>query len=712
MTALQGYAVIRAVPSRRKFLAGGSGALLAGTLGAVPPAAPAARARRAEQRISLDGDWLFRTDPGATGERAGWFQTDLPAAEWTTVRVPHTWQVARGLEEYRGVAWYRRAFDNRPEWAGGAVRLEFEAVFHSATVWVNGRPAGEHLRKGYTAFSLDITPLLGQGRNVVAVKVDNAFDDAMLPRGRSSDWAHDGGIYRPAWILVTPPVLVERVAVDAVPDLSRGSATVEVTATVRNTTRRATNAALAYRVMSDDGAAVVREQTPATAVTLEPGEARAVVLAASELHDVRLWHFDRPNLYRLEVSVSAPGQDAHELAATFGIRRIEVRDGGIYLNGERVRLMGVERMAGSNPEFGMAEPAQWIAHDHDDMQALNCVFTRVHWPQDARVLDYCDRHGILLQTEVPAWGSKTFEGATAPPPALMQNGLDQLTEMIERDRNHPCIFSWGLCNEVGGQGRAAYEFARRLYEHAKRLDPRRPCSYASHSLRTTPARDVSALMDFVELNEYYGSWYPGTDEDLRRNLKEIHDAFPGKPIVISEYGYCACTPDRPEGDGRRIDVLRAHTAAARDMDFVAGLIFFCYNDYRTHVGDKGTGATRQRVHGVVDLYGSRKPSYDVLRSESSPIESLTVRGGAGRFDVTIAARNTIPAYALSGYTLRGIRYGGGDIPLERIVSPLPTLLPGRSHAVTLEFSEKAPVRIRFDVCRPSGSSAFAQVWVP
>ena len=64
-------------------------------------------------------------------------------------------------------------------------------------------------------------------------------------------------------------------------------------------------------------------------------------------------------------------------------------------------------------------------------------------------------------------------------------------------------------------------------------------------------------------NEYYESWYKGTPADLAHNLDEIHRAFPAKPIVISEYGYCACTPDRPEGDARRIEVLRAHNAVFR-----------------------------------------------------------------------------------------------------------------------------------------------------
>jgi beta-galactosidase len=122
---------------------------------------------------------------------------------------------------------------------------------------------------------------------------------------------------------------------------------------------------------------------------------------------------------------------------------------------------------------------------------------------------------------------------------------------------------------------------------------------------------------------------------VARHLNELHAAFPGKPIVVSEYGYCACTPDRPEGDEQRMEILRSHDEVIRSKDFVGGAIFFCYNDYRTHVGDRGAGALRQRIHGVVDLYDTRKPSYDLLRRESSPIESLTVQRQANKFQVLI-----------------------------------------------------------------------------
>jgi len=72
----------------------------------------------------------------------------------------------------------------------------------------------------------------------------------------------------------------------------------------------------------------------------------------------------------------------------------------------------------------MAEPAGWLTHDHDDLKQLNCVFTRVHWQQDRRLLEYCDRHGILIQTEVPTWGPDTFHGmGNAPAAEIMQNGI-------------------------------------------------------------------------------------------------------------------------------------------------------------------------------------------------------------------------------------------------------------------------------------------------
>lgn len=642
--------------------------------------------------LPLDGSWEFRLD----GE-----------ANWRTVRVPHTWQVENASAGYLGVAWYRREFDAPAEWNGRAVRIEFEAVYHSAIVSLNGARAGEHRGKGYTAFEIDITALLRHGRaNTVEVRVDNSFRGDMLPRGNSFDWTPDGGIYRPVRLLATPKLYIERIDVDAAPDVARGEARAALRVAVRNAANAAARVPVSVVIREDDTG---RQAAAAELSARELPPRRTIEFeTAVTLSRPRLWHFDHPHLYRAE---AAAGE--HRASTTFGIRKFEIRDGAFRLNGERVRLMGVERMAGSHPDYGMAEPAHWIEHDHNDLKELNCVFTRVHWPQDGRVLDYCDRRGILMQLEAPAWGGATFKGMKdEPAPQLLANGLEQLREMIARDRNHPCVVAWGLCNEVNGQNPPAQQFVRAMFREARRLDPSRLLTYASHSLRQTPERDVAGELDFISWNEYYGSWQKGTVDDVRRNLEMIHAAFPSKPVVVSEYGYCECAPGRDAGDPGRIEILRSQTAALRDYPYVAGLIFFCYNDYRTHTGDKGLGVMKQRVHGVVDLYGARKPSYEALREESSPVEAFEVTGGPPSFQVRVRARKSIPAYRLEGYRLQWVVYGFGGLPMERGEAPLPTLEPGAECSIAAKVAEGNPRRVVFDVLRPAGFSAATARWKP
>jgi beta-galactosidase len=702
------------MPSRRQFLT--RAAALAAVGAASAPSASSessAGSGPRTQTVDLCGTWKFRCDPDGRGVAESWQKSDHPAGDWQQVQVPHTWQVDPLHADYRGVAWYRRVFEPLPGWRNGLVRIEFEAVFHSATVWVNGQRIGEHARKGYTAFTFDVTPMIRwDAPGTIAVRVDNAFDQHMLPRGRSSDWATDGGIFRPVRFLITPGVFVEQVDIEAVPDFSRREAALTISARCRNASTKAWAGAADFRVVDQETGLTVPTAGQPASLSLDPQAARLLVLKTI-LVNPKLWHFDSPRLYRLEFSI-ANGDLEHEYQTTFGIRRLEVHNGGLQLNGEPVRLMGVERMAGSHPQFGMAEPCERIEHDLRDLKDLNCIFTRVHWPQDKRVLDYCDRHGILLQTEVPAWGADTFDGMGAEPDAdIMENGLQQLREMIARDRNHPSVVVWGLCNEIDGQNPAAYQFAKRLLEEAKRLDPGRLCSYASNSLGRTPERDVAGLMDLIETNEYFGTWEPGTAEDAGRHLDRVHQAFPEKPIVISEYGYCACTPERPEGDQHRIEILQTHNAVIRARDYVAGAIFFCYNDYRTHVGDRGVGALQQRVHGVTDVYGARKPSYALLREESSPIESLRIGNDLNNFHVLVRTRRDLPMHQVRGYKLVGRFYGQGNIPLELKEADLSDMAPGAEVKVDLSFAQSGPpAHVQFDVLRSTRFSVFTLDWMP
>ncbi|MEA1996786.1 MAG: beta galactosidase jelly roll domain-containing protein, partial [Gemmatimonadota bacterium] len=335
--------------SRRGFVRKAGTAGVAASLGSLSTvgcssAAPEPCAAASGCNVCLSGTWRFRLDPKGEGESKGWHLARIPADGWTEVRVPHTWQVSPDLSGYMGVAWYCKDFEAPASWAVNAVRLEFEAVYHSATVWLNGKPVGEHLRKGYTAFMLDISSAVCPGeKNTLMVKVDNSFDMKMLPRGSSFDWAVDGGITRPVNLLITCETFIERVDIDTRPDIENARAGLDIKVALQNGAGAAVKASVNYRVIEEDTGCTVLEQREAAEVNLEPGEARKVTLSAATLNNPRLWHFDHPYLYRLEVEIECRGKPLHKFSTIFGVRKIEVREGGFYLNGERVWLMGVER---------------------------------------------------------------------------------------------------------------------------------------------------------------------------------------------------------------------------------------------------------------------------------------------------------------------------------------------------------------------------------
>lgn len=134
----------------------------------------------AQQDFLLDGEW----------------QMTIADKEYK-VQVPHTYNIMEGLEDYAGEAVYKRTLPFTADMKNKTVRLHFEAVHHDAIVYVNGKKVGEHLNKGYTPFSFDITSyLLPNTSNILEVHTSNAYTDKALPYKRSFDWSNDGGIYR------------------------------------------------------------------------------------------------------------------------------------------------------------------------------------------------------------------------------------------------------------------------------------------------------------------------------------------------------------------------------------------------------------------------------------------------------------------------------------------------------------------------------------
>jgi hypothetical protein len=630
-------------------------------------------------RIDLDQSWLFRTDAANSGETSGW-ATRAPA-DTEAVTVPHTWNIGKH-HDYRGTAWYFRNFEFPTQASGGQVVLHFGATFYSARVWLNGVELGRH-EGGFTEYSFDITSGLKR-TNFLAVQLDNRPGIATIPgfgaRGTPDawyDWWDYGGIVRDVWLTSSGPVQILRQQIRTEP--SEGSATVRDRIFLRNKSPSGTKLTVRATVFGPDNHLEASESQSLAASSGETDVSMTVKVGAP-----KLWGIDQPNLYRMVVSVAdASGALLDEHTNTFGVRKVEIRDRHLLINGERVRLTGMARHEDS-PWEGLAESAGTMRHDYDDMKALQTTLSRpVHYPQNPYILDYADRHGILLIPEIPIW---QFSEQQLSDPKVLALAKQQMREMIEEAGNHPSIFAWSVANEsaMGTPGGIAY--FRAMREMIRNLDPQRYVSFADDNLPKLDRAEQSAAndADFVMMNQYFGSWH-GPASALVSSLDKVDRLFPGKMVIISEMGFAGIfAKNAIDADRARITIMREQFPELARRDWIGGAILWCYQDYKSP-RNLWPGPDEERhegyvEHGLVDENRQRKPSYAVWKdlNASANIEAQWMRAASGAptgFTATLTPKSErdLPYYALRNYQLvwkildeKGKRVAGAEQPLARL----------------------------------------------
>ena len=637
----------------------------------------------AQQTISLNGIWDF------------WLPVKLPK---TTVTVPHTYNIMPGLEDYAGEAWYSRTLPLTPDMKGRQLRLHFNGVYHDATIFVNGKQVDQHLNAGYTPFSIDITPYVSFDReNVLEVMCDNSYSDDNLPWRRKFDWANDGGIYRNVALHTSGRYSLRYVHVT--PDINLDDSTAYARIDIRLFEPKAKRAVVAFKIFENATGHLVYEGHH----TLN-ADNEGIFSFVADCGKVHLWHFDDPNLYTYEARIYDGRSLSDVKRECFGFRTFGIEGNHFVLNGEPVRLPGIEEMPGSNPDFGMAEPEQYMAQSIGMVKELNCTISRFHWAQDDYRLHLMDSLGMLTQEEISWWQGP----ARQLTPSLRETARSQLTELIEAHYNHPCIFAWGLSNEVDGN----QEDLRILAEHVRRLDSSRIIDAVCNHIWREMDNDSSLSLDLPTWNEYIGTWHAQHRDQTAGYFDQIETVLQGRPLLITENGLCE--PAFSGGDARRIDEMIFHTSEWRRHPYVTGYIYFCLQDYRTQMGEEGFGRDRIRRHGVCGKRLQPKASFDVLRQLMSPIEVTKLKPAgqkenkgtlANLYDVdadnhdaevTIQAKNDIPSYILRGYR---VTYNDSKGQLNSI--DLPNLLPGQSHTFILRNANSS---FNFEIMRNDGSS--------
>jgi hypothetical protein len=606
-------------------------------------------------RIDLDRDWQFCVDPHQQGEAAGW-QAHLPA-DTESVNVPHTWNIGKH-DNYLGKAWYFRTFELPSQPESRQIELHFGATFYSSRVWLNGIEVGRH-EGGYTAYALDITSHL-LPTNYLAVEIDNRLTEETIPgyamrqgvpQDAWFDWWDYGGIVRDVWLTVAGPVEIQRQRIRS--EVESGGAVVrdQIFLTSRLTRRER----VAARVTAyDPENRVAATQTSALGVVTADGE----VDVALRIDAAMLWGIDHPNIYRMAVEiVDESGKVLDRQSDTFGLRTIEIRDRHLLVNGERVRLTGLARHEESQWE-GLAETAGTMRHDYDDMKSLQLTLTRpAHYPQNAFILDYADRHGVLLIPEIPLW---QFSESQFKNPRVLALAKQQMKEVIEQAGNHPSIFAWSMCNEsdTGTPGGIAY--FRAMKEYVNKLDPGRFVSYADDHLPKLKRAEESAAndADFLMMNQYFGSWH-GPASELPATLDKIDRMFPKKMVIISEFGLPGIFgKDEEDADRKRVKIIQDQMPELGRRDWIAGAILWCYQDYKSHRNLRFGLEEGYVDHGVVDEYRQRRPSYYVWKEMNAPA-TIRAEWNSGAevptsFKVTVKPNSaeTLPFYPLRDYRLR------------------------------------------------------------
>ena len=523
--------------TRRDFLKAGTGMAAAAMLrGSTMQAAIATMQKNDAASVRRLSDGWEYLQGSLGGPWEVWHSEET--AVWSTVAMPHSFNAYDGCDPdtpyYRGNGWYRTHVEIANPYAGGRTLLHFEGAGQTAAVYVGEKLAGKHLG-GYDEFVVDITDLVagpppapapkkGKAKEPagvpIAVLCDNSRDLDRIPSDLS-DFSLYGGMYRHVNLVYVPLVSLSRLHIKTEIASPTDAATITVLgSTYSGPINGLVRVKFSVEVIDPENKVV---HTANGVLRMEDNE----VLASFKIAKPKLWHPKAPNLYSCKVTLNSDSGD-YVATETFGIKHTEFIDHGPFkLNGERLLLNGTQRHE-DHAGYANAMPDDLIEEELKLVKAMGCNFIRLgHYQQSRRVLELCDRLGILVWEEIP-WcrggvGDDTFKNMCR----------EKLRSMIGQHFNHASVLFWGLGNEDDWPTEYPeinQEKIRELFTElnglAHELDPSRYTSIR----RCDFARDI---VDVYSPSIWAG-WYSGTYPEYQKSLETQREKV--KHLIHIEWG--------------------------------------------------------------------------------------------------------------------------------------------------------------------------------
>ena len=552
-------------------------------------------------------------------------QPDCGDADFTEVQIPHTVKELpyNYFDEkmYQRCCCYRKKFAVSPQLKGMRLFIDFEGVMCYAKVFVNGHPVGEH-KGGYTPFSVEITPQVEYSEeeiNLLAVYVDSTERADIPPFGGTVDYLCYGGIYRDVTLRAVPQCHIQSIHAHPLSVLA-AEKSLHVDVLIAHNER--TNKPVDISVALFDSRNRKRAELTKSIVISVPS--LTIPMALDELTGVRLWTLEKPELYRVEVSLLEDGNITDTVSSRIGFRTAEFKSDGFFLNGKRLQLRGLNRHQ-SFPYSGYAMPKRAQQKDADILKyelGINIVRTS-HYPQSPYFLDRCDEIGLLVFEETPGWqhiGDSAWQDVSC----------EDIRRMIIRDRNHPSIVLWGVrINESSD----CTDFYQRTNTIAHELDPYRQTGGVRCIENSEFFEDVYTMNDFIYGSQGLPPRTTAGAERVLRPQREITGKASLVPYLVTEFGGHIYPTKRFDQEERLIEHAKLHlavqNAAALDPQ-KCGAIGWCAFDYNTHA-NFGSG-DRICYHGVMDMFRIPKFAASVYASQL-PAETQPVLTPLTRYTI-------------------------------------------------------------------------------
>lgn len=562
-------------------------------LGAPSIVSAAMFAHQNSNRVTLNFNrgWLFNASDNASFSGG----TGFSDASWTTVCLPqqnatikHAYfnggSVGSGSgAQWAFTSWYRKHYTPPAAYGGRRFLLEFEGVATVATVYVNGTQAGTH-QGAYTPFTIDITGQITVGQdNAIAVQVNSSRQTGVPPEGGNIDYCVFGGIVRNVHLIVCDPLHVEWNWV-SIPNCASPTCTPNgiVTSHVKvvNNAASSKTCSVTTSIVDNTGAVVAAGTGNATI----PAGGSSTITYATSSAVTHFWSPADPYLYTVYTQIQDGTTYVDEFVDITGFRTVfaSKSTGRCYINGQMILMRGLNRHE-SFPFFGRAAAPRLQRKDADVLKndlGCNCVRCS-HYTQSPDFIKRCDQIGLMLIQEVPGW---SYIGGGGPNSAGTWQGLlmQDLKDMIYRDRNRPSIISFGVRVNESVDNDALYGV---MNDTARAIDPSRPTHGVRRGGNTTTA---SFLEDIYTRN--FGS-DPGAGDV--------------KPMFITETVGHTITPQIHAWDSdvtqlasagqvqHHIDEQEATCANA----YVMGKLGWCAFDYNS----PHNNATDNETDPTVDL---------------------------------------------------------------------------------------------------------------